>query len=109
MTLKHRNAWIWVAVVAMTIGVAAQAQSGVRNARAYATPVMKFLAVHSADQSAVNAQRLLHRRNGEGYGSELGTLAAMLPVFFVGLVSPLNIVLPQSRWSLGGAPSAPAL
>lgn len=111
-TAKHRNAWIWLAVVAMSIAVSAQAQSGVRNARAYATPVLQFLAAHSLDQQvAADAQRLLHRRSARAdrNGSDTGVLAAMLPVFFVGLVSPLNLVSPCGRHSISRAPAAPAL
>lgn len=113
MTPRHRSAWIWLAVAALSIAVAAQMQSGTQSARAYATPVIKFLAAHSADQPsrAIGVQRLLRRNSARAnrHGTETSALAAMLPVFFVGLVSPLNLVSLPSPDSIGHVPAAPAL
>jgi hypothetical protein len=110
---KYRNAWIWLAVAALSIAVAAQTQAGAQRGRAYATPVIKFLAAHAVDQpgAASAVQRLLHRRRSQAdrQGSESGAWAAMLPVFFVGLVSPLNLLSPQALDSSSWVPAAPAL
>lgn len=107
---KHRSAWIWLAVAALAIAVAARAQSGIYGARAYTSPVLQFIAAHATDQpTAKSVDRLLHRRSADSHDAATGACAAMLPVFFVGLVSPLNLVLPQAQNSIGRAPAAPAL
>jgi len=105
---KHRNAWIWLAVAAMSIAVVARAQSGMHNARAYTTPVLQFLAAHSADQ--VPAAHALNRRASRAnrHGADTAAWAAMLPIFFVGLVSPLNLLSPHPLDSDSRIPSAPA-
>ena len=41
---RSKGAWIWVAMVAISFASLARVQSGVENARAYADPVIKFLA-----------------------------------------------------------------
>jgi len=113
MTPKHRSAWIWLAVAALSIAVAARAQSGMQSARTYATPVIKFLAAHTADQpsAAIAVQRLLRRNSARAdrRSAETNAWAAMLPVFFVGLVSPLNLVSLPLPDSTGHVPAAPAL
>lgn len=110
---KHRNAWIWLAVAAFSIAVVARTQYGMQNARAYSSPVLKFLAAHTTDRpaGANGVQRLLDRRSSRAgrRGADAGAWAAMLPVFFVGLVSPLNLVSPNSLLCIGRAPATPAL
>ena len=110
---KYRNAWIWLAVAALSIAVAAQAQTGAQGGRAYTTPVIKFLAAHAVDQPAAASavQRLLHRRGAQAgrHGSDSSAWAAMLPVFFVGLVSPLNLLSPRAVNSSDWLPVAPTL
>jgi hypothetical protein len=108
MTPKHRSAWIWLAVAALSIAVAARAQSGVLGARAYTTPVLQFIAAHTADHPATaNGVQRSSRADRQMAGTS--TLAAMLPIFFVGLVSPLNLLSPRSSLSIGRATAAPAL
>jgi hypothetical protein len=110
---RHRSAWIWLAVAAMSIAVVARAQSGMQNVRAYSSPVLEFLAAHSGELTAPanGAQRYLHPRSTRATVQEAHshTLAAMLPVLFVGLVSPLNILSPGSILCIGRAPAAPLL
>ena len=113
MTPRYRSAWIWLAVAALSIAVAAQAQSGMQSSRAYATPVIKFLAAHAADQpsAAIAVQRLLNRSSARAdrHSTETSAWTAMLPVLFVGLVSPLNLVSLPSPDATGHVPAAPAL
>jgi hypothetical protein len=106
---KHRSAWVWLAVAALTIAVAARAQSGMQNARAYTGPVLQFLAAHSADQAP--AAHALNRRASRAsrHGADTAAVAAMLPVFFIGLVSPLSLLSPQPLDSTGHPPADPAL
>ena len=104
---------MWVAVAAMSIAFVARAQSGMQNARAYTNPVLEFLAGHPSDQpvAAHAVQRFLHSRGARvnRHAVDTNTLAAMLPVLFVGLVSPLNLLSPRSFLCIGRAPAAPAL
>lgn len=110
---RHRNTWIWLAVVAMSISIGARAQSGMQSARMYANPVLVFLASHSADQpdSASGVERYLHSRttHAKVHSVDSGTWTAMLPVFFVGLISPLNLLSPRTALCIGRAPAAPLL
>lgn len=110
---KHRSAWIWLAVAALAIAVAARAQSGIHSARAYTAPVLQYLAAHATDQPTAgnSVHHLLFRRNlrKDGQNSNPGALGVMLPVFFVGLISPLNLVSPRSPGSVDRTPAAPEL
>jgi hypothetical protein len=109
---RHRNAWIWLAVAAMSIAVVARAQSGMQNVRAYSGPVLEFLAAHSGELTAPanGVQRYLHPRSTRAaVQAHSNPLAAMLPVLFVGLVSPLNVLSPRSVLCIGRAPAAPLL
>ena len=111
--IKHRNAWIWVAVAAVSLAFVARAQAGVQNARAYTNPVLEFLAGHPNDETvtAGGVHKYLHPRCTRAvvHGTDSDTFAAMLPVLFVGLVSPLNVLAPRSVLCVGRAPSAPLL
>jgi hypothetical protein len=111
--IRHRNAWIWVAVAAMSIAFVARAQSGMHNARAYTNPVFEFLAAHQIERpdAAIGFQRFQHSRSTRGnrHSADSNTLAAMLPVLFVGLVSPLNVLSPKAVLCIGRAPASPAL
>ncbi len=112
-SIRHRNAWIWVAVAAMSIAFVARAQSGMQNARLYTNPVLQFLAGHPGDQTvaASGVQRYLHPRSTRAmvHSADSGTFASMLPVLFVGLVSPLNVLPERSVLCIGRAPAAPLL
>jgi hypothetical protein len=111
--IKHRNAWIWVAVAAMSIAFVARAQSGMQNARAYTNPVLEFLAAHQSERpdAAVGFQRFQHSHSTRDtrHFADSNTLAAMLPVMFVGLVSPLNVLSPKAVLCIDRAPASPPL
>lgn len=105
-----------MAFTAIALASAAQAEAGLESARTYASPVLHFLAgTHAAQPpSAHGVPRPAQFRNQRRVkvSSQPGVapaLFAMLPVFFVGLVSPLNQFSPQSVLRLGGSPSAPLL
>jgi hypothetical protein len=86
---RSKDAWIWVAVVAITLASVARAQAGIENARAYASPVIKFLAGSQNTESAESASA--HGAASSGSHRIFGTVVELLPVFFVGLVAPLGV------------------
>lgn len=110
---RNKSAWIWVALAALTLASVARADEA-QSARGYAHPVLQFLAgSHSAQPAALHAKA----RAGQ-YGATrqfridrqsvvAGSWLAMLPVSFVGLVSPLNQFASCSVLCLGGTPAAP--
>jgi hypothetical protein len=113
---QNRSAWIWVAFAAIALASVARAESGIESARSYAHPVLEFLAGNHAGQSveiqgaARFAPRGASRQiKGTSRNELAGAWLAMLPVFFVGVVSPLNQLSPQSAVSLGGVPATPLL
>ncbi len=87
---RSKDAWIWVAVAAISLASLARAQAGIENARAYASPVIRFLAGSPMTESADSAS--IHRTTSPAPGYIFGTVLALLPVFFVGLVSPLGLL-----------------
>ncbi|HEY2859875.1 MAG TPA: hypothetical protein VGJ21_15750 [Terracidiphilus sp.] len=113
---RNRSAWIWVAFTAIALASVAQAEAGLQSARGYAGPVLQFLAGSHASQAPATpgSPRVAQHRNQRqarvaSQPHVSGTVLAMLPVFFVGLVAPLNEISPRSVVCLGGAPSTPLL
>lgn len=111
---RHRNAWIWVAITAIALATVARAQSGYELARACANPVIALLS-SAQDSQPFSAQHFAQKRNthGDQATSQSNGGASfwleLLPVLFVGLVSPLSLLSAQSFHSLGQAFPAPAL
>jgi hypothetical protein len=112
---RNRNVWMWVAIAAVAFTSVAQAKAGLQTARGYSHPVLEFLVRSHSQNTAVHsgAQRFTHpgsRRQASSvfHNSTSGALIAILPVWFVGLVSPLT---PRSALSLrmGRLPAAPLL
>ena len=117
-TKRYRSAWICLAGAAMTIALVARAQSGLQSAKAYTDPVFEFLAAAQQDANLVGtygALRTTHRRTaGQSapvllHGIDAGAWMAMLPILFVGLISPLNLLSPGAVLCLGRTPDAPLL
>ena len=113
---RNRNAWMWVAIAAVAFTSVARAEARQQNARAFAHPVLEFLArsqtQNLAAQSGVSrfahlSSRLQARSLLRDAGS--GALIAILPVLFIGLVSPLTLVSVASIRCLGRAPAVPLL
>jgi len=103
---RSKGAWIWVAMVAISFASVARVQSGVENARAYADPVIKFLA--ASNQAELDATVRAHHakslsRTG-AYGVDLNLL-----VIFVGLVAPLALHCAPTGLCLRRSPSAPSI
>jgi hypothetical protein len=104
---RPKDACIWVAVAAITLASVARAQSGIELARAYATPVMKFIAASKLVESSPSSSA---RRAVSPSPSGTSTLALeLLPVFFVGLVAPLGLHAARFVPSEGRTSSAPGL
>lgn len=113
---RYKNAWVWLAVAAMVVASLARVQAGIESATAYATPVFEFLAGHPGDGAlaATGVPRLQHNGSARqaralSHGADPGAWMAMLPVLFVGLVAPLNLLSPRASLCLGRGPAAPAL
>jgi hypothetical protein len=104
---RPKSAWIWVAVAAISWASLARAQSGIETARAYANPFIAFFAGSQvADSGAsTSAQRAA---SPSQFGSA-GIGLDLLPVFFVGLISPLGVLSSGSTLSLGRVLPAPSL
>lgn len=112
---RNRNAWMWVAIAAVAFTSVTQAEAGLQTARGYSHPVLEFLVRSHSQNTAVHsgALRFAHpgsrrQANSVFRNSASGALIAILPVWFVGLVSPLT---PRSVTSLclGRVPAAPQL
>ena len=113
---RNRNAWMWLAIAAVAFTSVARAEAAPQSSRGYTHPVFEFLARSQSQSQAAHstALRFAHlgsRRQATAIfrSSTSGPLIAMLPVLFVGLVSPLN---PQAATSLalqGRAPAPPLL
>lgn len=100
---RSKGAWIWVAMVAISFASVARVQSGVENARAYADPVIKFLAASNQTdlEATVRAHHAKSLSGASNYGIDLSLLAV-----FVGLVSPLKLESAADGPSLGQTPAA---
>jgi hypothetical protein len=114
---RYKRAWICLAVAAMTIALVARAQSGIQSAKAYTNPVFEFLAEQqSANLVAIagvarNLNRCSARQTSVVLlrGADSGAWMAMLPILFVGLVSPLSLISPLAFKHLTRTSDAPVL
>jgi hypothetical protein len=107
---------MWVAIAAVAFTSVAHAEAGLQSVKAYAHPVLEFLARSQGQNPAElsGVLRFAHLGSRRQANSMLrsagtGTLIAMLPVLFVGLVSPLALVSAASIRCLGRAPAVPLL
>lgn len=86
---RHRNAWIWVAIAAITLTSMARAQAGIESAKAYADPVLEFLTGSHGTEAAIKSgiPRLAqHRSARESKYFVPGLWTTLQPVLFIGLV-----------------------
>ena len=86
---RSNGAWVWVAMAAISIVSLARIQSGVENARAYADPVIKFIA--AAHQVDADASARSHRAIPGSQTGASGIGLDLMAVCFVGLVVPLAL------------------
>lgn len=108
---------MWMAVAAMAVVSLARVQGGFESATVSANPVLAFLAgqQNAATAAAAGSPQIVRigsARKGAGvylHDGASGAWMAILPVLFVGLVTPLSLVSARSILSLGRTPSAPAL
>src|SRR5579871_3887169 len=95
---RNRNAWMWVAIAAIALATTARAEAGLQSARAYAHPVLEFLAKGQAQHLAAKpvsrfTQPLSPRQaRAIARNASIGMWRAILPVFFIGLVAPLDLI-----------------
>ena len=52
---RNRNAWMWVAIAAVAFTSVARAETRQQNAKAFAHPVLEFLARSQAQDSAAHS------------------------------------------------------
>jgi len=105
-----------VAVAAIALASAARAEAGLQSARAYAHPVLEFLAKSQSQSPAAIPGASRFSQSGSRRQANFllrdagpGSWMAMLPVFFVGLISPLTLLSAASSRLLQRAPAAPFL
>jgi hypothetical protein len=113
---RNRAAWMWLAIAAVAFTSVAAAETGRQSSRGYAHPVFEFLVRSHSQNSGALAVPLgfsnigSHRQAGSAFRSSAsGRLIAVLPVVFIGLISPLILQPAPSARSLGRAPAAPPL
>jgi hypothetical protein len=104
---RSKDAWILVAIAAITLASLARAQAGIENARACASPVIKFFAGSPLADTAASTSTDGNVSSVPRY--IFGTALDLLPVLFVGLVSPLGLQSVRSLHAMGRALPAPSL
>jgi hypothetical protein len=112
MAKRQKYAWIWVAVAAIAVATLARTESGLPRATALTHPVLQFLSAHAQNDTSIPAAwnrrpSAVHAQKNSQHGS--GAWMVFLPVFFIGLISPLNLISPRALLSLGRTPAAPRL
>jgi hypothetical protein len=107
---------MWVAIAAVAFTSVARAETGLQSAKVYAHPVLEFLARSHTQNLASHSGvlRFAHPGSRRQANSMLrnagpGVWIAMLPVFFIGLVSPLTLLSVGPIRCLGQPPAAPLL
>jgi hypothetical protein len=104
---RSKDAWIWVAIAAISLASLARVQSGVENARAYADPVIKFFAAgHQADAGALAHANRATARSQDGTS---GIGFNLLAVCFVGLLAPLVLESFRAYFRRQRVPAPPFL
>lgn len=107
---------MWVAIAAVAFTSVVRAETGVQSLKGYTHPVFEFLARSQSQNPAAHSVVLRfsnigsrRQANSMFRSSGSGAWVAMLPVLFIGLVSPLVLLSNASIRSLGRAPAAPLL
>lgn len=113
---RNRSAWMWVAIAAVAFASVARAEDGLQSAKAYAHPVLEFLARSQAQQAITGpgASRFAQRGSSRPMRAIFrdagsGSWVAMLPVFFIGLIAPPALLSTPSTHSLGCGFAEPLL
>ena len=113
---RNRSTWMWVAIAAVAFTSVARAEAGRQNTRAYSHTVLEFLARTQSQNSVAHSGVLrfaspVSCRQATSILRSAGSGAwiAMLPVLFIGLVSPLVLASVASIHCLGRPPATPLL
>ncbi len=119
---RNRSARVWLVMATIAVASIACARAGIQNAKAYTHPVFELFIANQAapDASAAGVPRRMQYHAGWSNsrpsmlrygcaGAPAGLWMAMLPVQFVGLVSPLNLLSLRSVLCLGRTPAPPPL
>lgn len=113
---SNRNAWIWVAIAAITFATLSRTEAGLQNAKAYANPVLEFLIKSQANPTLANPAashlfpRIPNRRSlSASAPSSMAGWNAVLPIFFVGLLTPLALLSISFLEPVGRIPASPQL
>lgn len=114
-TRNSTAAWMWLAIAAVAFTSVARAETSVQSSKGYSHPVFQFLARSQAQNPAAHSAALrfagsASRRQVSSVfrSSASGPLIAMLPVLFIGLLSPLILSIAPVR-SPGRSPATPLL
>ena len=107
---------MWLAIAAVAFTSVATAETGRHTSRGYAHPVFEFLVRSHTQNSAAHATpsrfaNIGSQRQASSIfrNSASRRLIAMLPVLFIGLISPLGSQSMSPANSQGRAPAAPLL
>lgn len=104
---RSKGAWIWVAMAAISLASFARVQSGVADARAYADPVIKFIA--AAQHADADAIARANRATSMAQAGTSGIGFNLLAVFFVGLLAPLVLESFRAYFRFQCVPAPPFL
>lgn len=106
---------MWVAIAAVAFTSVARAESGLPSTKGYTHPVLEFLARSQSQNPATHSVAIRFANLGSRRASSIlsnagsGAWIAMLPVLFIGLVSPLSLLSVASIRCLGRPPAPPLL
>lgn len=113
---RNKNTWVWVAIAAIAFTSAARAETGPQGTKAFTHPVLEFLVRSHTQNAAAHSGVLRFAHSGSRpqtssvfRNSASSALIAFLPVWFVGLVSPLAPASAGSTRSQGQLPAPPQL
>lgn len=115
--LRQKRGWIWLVVIAMAAASAAGAEDmRAQGLHAFASLVghqdarlAMSAASHRNQHSAIPQSRAAVFHGGTRHSSLPGAWRSMLPVFFVGLLTPLILGTAPSSRTARRAPASPAL
>jgi hypothetical protein len=100
----NKNAWMWVAIAAVAFTSVARAETGLQSVKGYGHPMLEFLARGQNQNPAGHSGALRFANPGSRRQANSmlrragsGTLIAMLPVLFIGLVLPLTLTVASIR------------
>jgi hypothetical protein len=85
----NKNAWIWVAITAISLASVSRTVAGLESSRAYANPVLHLLVKnHSTSVVAKSGPGMrFAQRSSIFRDARSGTWISFLPVYFVGLAT----------------------